>query len=66
MLSTHSCLILETEDSIYVWEGKDSSAKDKYMAGHQARGLNSKRKFMVPLKVVVEGEEPKEFLSLFK
>jgi hypothetical protein len=66
MLSTHSCLILETENVIYVWEGKDSTAKDKYMAGHQARGLNSKRKFMVPLKVVVEGEEPREFLSLFK
>jgi hypothetical protein len=66
MLNAHSCLILETEAVIYVWEGKDSTAKDKYVAGHQARGLNSKRKFMVPLKVVVEGEEPNEFLSLFK
>jgi len=66
MLSTHECLVLETEKVIYVWEGKQSTAKDKYVAGHQARQLNSKRKFMAPIKVIVEGEEPQEFLNIFK
>jgi hypothetical protein len=66
MLSTHECLILEIENMIYVWEGKDSSAKDKYMAGHLARELNSKRKFMAPIKVILEGEESQDFLNIFK
>lgn len=66
LLSTHECLILETESVIYVWEGNQSTAKDKYMTGHLARQLNTKRKFMVPIKVIVEGEEPQEFLNMVK
>jgi hypothetical protein len=65
-LGTHDCFILEMPKAIYVWEGKDSTAKDKYTAGRAARELNSKRKFMVPIKVAVEGEEPEEFLSNLK
>jgi hypothetical protein len=65
-LDSHECVILDLPKIIYVWEGKDSTAKDKYSAGHLARELNSKRKFMVPIKVVVEGEEPEEFLSPLK
>jgi hypothetical protein len=65
-LDNHECVILDLPKIIYVWEGKDSTAKDKYAAGHLARELNSKRKFMVPIKVVVEGEEPEEFLSPLK
>lgn len=65
-LDSHECVILDLPKILYVWEGKDSTAKDKYAAGHLARELNSKRKFMVPIKVVVEGEEPEEFLSSLK
>ncbi len=65
-LDSHECLILDLPKVIYVWEGKDSTAKDKYTAGHGARELNSKRKFMVPIKVVVDGEEPEEFLGPLK
>jgi hypothetical protein len=65
-LDSHECVILDLPKIIYVWEGKDSSAKDKYGAGHLARELNSKRKFMVPIKVVVEGEEPEEVLAPLK
>nr|MDO8135058.1 hypothetical protein [Candidatus Njordarchaeum guaymaensis] len=66
LLSTHECLILETESVIYVWEGNQSTAKDKYMTGHLARQLNTKRKFMASIKVIVEGEEPQEFLNMVK
>jgi hypothetical protein len=65
-LNSHECLILDLPKVIYVWEGKDSTAKDKYTAGHSARELNSKRKFMVPIKVAVEGEESEEFLGPLK
>jgi len=65
-LDSHECVILDLPKMIYVWEGKDSTAKDKYAAGHLARELNSKRKFMVPIKVIGEGEEPEEFLSPLK
>jgi hypothetical protein len=65
-LDSHECVILDMPKTIFVWEGKDSTAKDKYAAGHLARELNSKRKFMVPIKVVVEGEETDEFLSPLK
>jgi hypothetical protein len=65
-LNSHECMILDLPNTIYVWEGKDSTSKDKYSAGHLARELNSKRKFMVPIRVVVEGEEPEEFLSPLK
>jgi hypothetical protein len=65
-LGSHDCFVLELPKIIYVWEGKDSAAKDKYMAGHAARELNSKRKFVVPIKVVVDGEEPEEFLNYVK
>jgi len=65
-LGTHDCFVLEMPKVIYVWEGKASTAKDKYMTGHLARQLNSKRKFMVPIKVIYEGEEPQEFLGAVK
>ncbi|WXG44724.1 MAG: hypothetical protein WED04_11955 [Promethearchaeati archaeon SRVP18_Atabeyarchaeia-1] len=65
-LGTRDCFILENAKMIYVWEGKNSTAKDKYMTGHAARELNSKRKFMVPIKVIGEGEEPEEFLNNLK
>jgi hypothetical protein len=65
-LGTHDCFVLEMPKVIYVWEGKGSTAKDKYVTGRAARELNSKRKFMVPIKVIVEGEEPEEFLSNLK
>ena len=65
-LGSHDCLVLEMPKVIYVWEGKDSTAKDKYNAGHAARELNSKRKFMASIKVAAEGEEPEEFLNNLK
>jgi hypothetical protein len=65
-LNSRECFVLEAAKTIYVWEGKDSPAKEKYMAGHSARELNSKRKFMVPIKVIPEGEESKDFDRLFE
>lgn len=59
--SSEDVFVLDAHDTIYIWIGKDSQAKEKYEGGRISRLLEVERKRLPIIYTVEEGDEPEGF-----
>ncbi|TFG32606.1 hypothetical protein EU527_09710 [Candidatus Thorarchaeota archaeon] len=64
-LKSDDVFILDTWDDIFIWRGKESSAREKFDATILARRYDAERVGVQDIELIDEGNEPKEFLNAF-
>jgi len=65
-LRTDDVFVLDTWDDIYVWRGKDASAREKFDGNIIARRYDAERAGVQDIELIEEGEEPDEFMKAFE
>ncbi len=65
-LKSDDVFVLDTWDNIYVWRGKDASAREKFDATIIARRYDAERVGVQEIELIEEGNEPEDFLQAFK
>ncbi len=58
--------ILDTWDDIFVWRGKEASAREKFDATIIARRYDAERVGVQEIELIEEGSEPEEFWKSFE
>ena len=64
-LNSEDVFILDTWEDIFVWRGKEASAREKFDGTMLARGYDAERVGVQDIELIEEGEEPEEFLKAF-
>jgi hypothetical protein len=64
-LKTDDVFILDTWDDIFVWRGKDATAREKFDGTVLARRYDAERVGVQEIEIIEEGDEPEEFLKAF-
>ncbi|MFW9810926.1 MAG: hypothetical protein ACFFF9_00565 [Candidatus Thorarchaeota archaeon] len=64
-LKSDDVFILDTFDDIYVWRGKDATAREKFDATILARRYDAERVGVQEIELIEEGSEPDEFFKSF-
>jgi len=64
-LKTDDVFILDTWDNIFIWRGKDATAREKFDGTILARRYDAERVGVQEIEIIEEGEEPEEFLKAF-
>lgn len=64
-LHSDDVFILDTWDDIYVWRGKDATAREKFDGNIYARRYDAERVGVQDIELIEEGEEPPEFFAAF-
>ncbi|MBD3404870.1 MAG: hypothetical protein GF411_01890 [Candidatus Lokiarchaeota archaeon] len=62
-LKSDDVFILDAWEDIYVWRGKDATAREKFDATILARRYDAERVGTQDIDLIEEGDEPDEFLS---
>jgi hypothetical protein len=63
-LKSDDVFILDAWDDLFVWRGKDASAREKFDATILARRYDAERVGVQEIELIEEGSEPSEFLKL--
>jgi len=64
-LRSDDVFILDAWDDIFVWRGKEASAREKFDATVLARSYDAERVGVQEIELIEQGSEPDEFLKLF-
>ncbi len=64
-LKTDDVFILDTWDDIFVWRGKNATAREKFDGTILARQYDAERVGVQDIELIEEGDEPEEFLKAF-
>ncbi len=64
-LKSDDVFILDTWDDIFIWRGKEASAREKFDANILARRYDAERVGVQDIEIIEEGEEPEQFLKSF-
>lgn len=64
-LKSDDVFLLDTFDDIWVWRGKDATAREKFDGTILARRYDAERVGVQEIEIVEEGEEPDEFFKSF-
>lgn len=64
-LKSDDVFLLDLYDDIYVWRGKEASAREKFDATILARRYDAERVGVQEIDLIEEGDEPDEFLKAF-
>ena len=64
-LKTDDVFILDTWDDIFVWRGKNATAREKFDGTILARQYDAERVGVQEIELIEEGDEPEEFLKAF-
>ncbi|MHA1770824.1 MAG: hypothetical protein ACTSX2_02125 [Candidatus Thorarchaeota archaeon] len=62
-LKSDDVFILDTWDDIFVWRGKDASAREKFDSTILARQYDAERVGVQDINLIEEGNEPEDFLK---
>ena len=65
-LRTDDVFILDTWEDIYIWRGKEASAREKFDGNILARRYDAERVGVQDIELIEEGEEPDEFMKAFE
>ncbi len=65
-LRSDDVFVLDMWDKIYVWRGRDASARERFDATLIARKYDAERVGVQDIELVEEGSEPEEFLSALR
>ncbi|TFF92187.1 hypothetical protein EU545_01720 [Candidatus Thorarchaeota archaeon] len=65
-LKSDDVFILDTWDDIYIWRGREATAREKFDATIIARGYDAERVGVQDVELIEEGLETEEFLSAFE
>lgn len=64
-LKSDDVFLLDAWDSIFVWRGKNATAREKFDGTILARRYDAERVGVQEIELIEEGQEPKEFLKSF-
>jgi hypothetical protein len=64
-LNSDDVFILDTWEDIFVWRGKEASAREKFDGTMLARRYDAERVGVQDIELIEEGEEPEDFLKAF-
>lgn len=64
-LDTGDVFVLDAWDDIYVWRGKEATAREKFDGNIIARRYDAERVGVQDIDIIEEGEEPDEFFDAF-
>ena len=64
-LRSDDVYLLDTWDDIFVWRGKDASAREKFDGTMLARRYDAERVGVQDIELIEDGSEPEEFLRAF-
>ena len=64
-LDTGDVFVLDAWDDIYVWRGKEATAREKFDGNIIARRYDAERVGVQDIEIIEEGEEPAEFFDAF-
>lgn len=64
-LKSDDVFLLDAWDDIFVWRGKNASAREKFDATILARRYDTERVGVQDIELIEEGQEPEEFLKAF-
>ncbi len=65
-LKSDDVFVIDTWDDIFVWRGKDASAREKFDATLIARRYDAERVGVQEIELIEEGQEPEEFWKAFE
>ena len=65
-LKSEDVFILDAWDDLWVWRGKNASAREKFDATVIARRYDAERVGVQEIELIEEGAEPEEFLKALK
>ncbi|MFX1483173.1 MAG: hypothetical protein ACFFCP_08290 [Promethearchaeota archaeon] len=64
-LKSDDVFLLDAWDSIFVWRGKNATAREKFDGTILARRYDAERVGVQEIELIEEGQEPQEFLKSF-
>ncbi|MFW9974057.1 MAG: hypothetical protein ACFFDQ_02160 [Candidatus Thorarchaeota archaeon] len=64
-LKSDDVFLLDAWDDIFVWRGKDASAREKFDGTILARRYDAERVGVQEIEIIEEGQEPEEFFRSF-
>ncbi len=64
-LHSDDVYILDTWEDLFVWRGKDATAREKFDGTMLARRYDAERVGVQEIDLIEEGDEPQEFLDAF-
>ena len=64
-LKSDDVFVLDTWEDIFVWRGKDASAREKFDGTMIARRYDAERVGVQEIELIEEGQEPEEFWAGF-
>jgi len=64
-LKSDDVFILDAWDDIFVWRGKEASARERFDANILARRYDAERVGVQDIEIIEEGEEPEDFFKAF-
>ena len=59
-------IAIDTWDDIYIWRGKEASAREKFDGNILARRYDAERAGVQDIELIEEGDEPDEFMKAFE
>ena len=62
-LKSDDVFLLDTWDDIWIWRGRDATAREKFDATILARRYDAERVGVQEIELVEEGEEPEQFMK---
>ncbi len=62
-LKSDDVFLLDTWEDLYVWRGKDASAREKFDGTMIARRYDAERVGVQEIELIDEGDEPEDFLN---
>lgn len=65
-LKSDDVFLLDTWDNIFVWRGKDASARERFDATIIARQYDAERVGVQEIELIDEGSEPEDFQKVLK
>ena len=64
-LRSDDVYLLDTWDDIFVWRGRDASAREKFDGTMLARRYDAERVGVQDIELIEDGSEPEEFWRAF-
>ena len=64
-LKSDDVFLLDTFDDLWVWRGKNATAREKFDGTILARRYDAERVGVQEIEIVEEGQEPEEFFKSF-
>ena len=64
-LRSDDVYLLDTWDDIFVWRGRDASAREKFDGTMLARRYDAERVGVQEIELIEDGSEPEEFWRAF-